>query len=280
MPKPLRVVLDSNVFSPDHFPTLKQSRFLELVKSRAIVPVFPAVMMEETLRAFHGQSRTMLLTEWLPFILETRVQFCVELPEIWRRELILRKGMDASEYLSATHQRNLVHVLRTLPVDGSSSLMEKVLPGWLRGDEQRKLTRKATIALRRHPLPANSRPLEETLPQLQLAAANRLISFITPHKNVARNLLARWQVNRLKYPFFTQAVDDHVFQPLLPLVDHRAAVDYNARPDLDILVHLVRADVLVTNETRFMARAFDEIWKPRGRLRFSTPEFVATLGCR
>jgi hypothetical protein len=277
MPQPLRVVLDSNVFSRDHFPTLAKSRFLELVKNRRLVPVFPAVMMEETLRAYRGQSRGQLLEEWLPFILETRARFCVELPEIWRRELVLRKGTGASEYLARPHQRNLVQILKTLPVDGSSSLISEVLPVWLRGDETRKQIRSAIVALRKRPLPKDARPLDQTVPQLQSAAARRLLAFVTPHKGVAHDLLTRWQLRKQSYPFFTQAVDDLVFQPMLPLLDHSATVDHNARPDLEIIIHLVRADALVTNESRFMARAFDEIWKPRGRLRFTSTEFAAFL---
>jgi len=277
MPQPLRVVLDSNVFSADHFSTLKKSRFLDLVNHRRVVPVLPAAMMEETLRAYCGRSRSLLLTEWLPFILETQVKFCVELPEIWRRELALQKRAGASEYLAKPHQENLVQVLKTLPTDGSSSLMAKVLPTWLRGDEQRKLTRRATVALRTRPLPKKARSLDDSLPELQLTAARRLIGFVTPHQSVARDLLARWYAKRQDYPFFTQSVDDLVLQPLLPLVDHSVAVDFNARPDLEILVHLIRADALVTNETRFMASAFDAIWKRRGKLRFSSSEFAMYL---
>ena len=279
MPRPLRVVLDSNVFSLDHFPTLKQSRFLELVNLRRVVPVLPAVMMEETLRAYSGPSRNLLLTEWLPFILEAQVKFCVELPEIWRRELVLQKRTGASEYLARPHQQNLVQLLRTLPTDGSSSLMADVLPAWSGGDKRRKLTRKAIIALRGRQLPEEARPLDESLPQLQLTAARRLMSFLTPHQGVARDLLARWHAKKQDYPFFTQSVDDLVFQPLLPLLNHQVAVDPNARPDLEILVHLVRADALVTNEKRFMASAFDAIWRPRGKLRFTSREFATFLAC-
>jgi hypothetical protein len=277
MRKPLRVVLDSNVFSPDHFQTLAKSRFLELVKSRRLVPVFPAVMMEETLRAYHGQSRGYLLDEWLPFILETQAQFCVELPEIWRRELVLRKGAGASEYLAKPYQRNLVGVLKTLPADGSSSMIADAQQVWLRDDDKRKAIRLAILDLRKHPLPKSARPIDETLPQLRFNAARHLLTFVTPHKSVARDLLARWRLAEQDYPFFTQAVDDLLFQPMLPLVDHTAAVDQNARPDLEILSHLVRADVLVTNESRFMARAFDELWKPRGKLRYTSIEFAAFL---
>lgn len=277
MPQPLRVVLDSNVFSREHFQALAKSRFLELVRSRRVVPVFPAVMMEETLRAYGGQFRSQLLEEWLPFILATQAWFCVELPEIWRRELVLRKGIGASEHLSLPHQRNVTQVLKTLPADGSSSLIAEALSVWLRGDEQRRQIRSSIVALRKRPLPTDARPLHQTVPQLQSAAACRLLAFVTPHKRVAGDLLKRWQRQKHNYPFFTQAVDDLVFQPMLPLLDHSAAVDSNARPDLEILIHLVRADALVTNESRFMARAFDEIWKPRRRLRFTSAEFAEFL---
>lgn len=248
MQQPLRIVLDSNVFCPDHFPTLERSRFLELVKSRRLVPVFPAVMMEETLRAYHGQSRDQLLDEWLPFILGTGARFCVELPEIWRRELVLRKGIGASEYLAQPHQHNLVQLLKSLHLAGSSSLMAEAQQDWICGDKRRKVIRQKIIALRKRPLPKDPRPLNETLPGLESTVARHLLTFVTPHRGVVRDLLARWMLRKQNYPFFTQAVDDLVFQVVQPLLDHSAAVDQNARPDLEILIHLVRADALVTNE--------------------------------
>ena len=51
----------------------------------------------------------------------------------------------------------------------------------------------------------------------------------------------------------------------------------NAQIDLDILTHLTRADIVVTNETGFMRQAFDDIWRPQGKRIFASEEFASYL---
>jgi len=44
--------------------------------------------------------------------------------------------------------------------------------------------------------------------------------------------------------------------------------------DLDLMTHRLRADALVSNETGFLRNAFHDIWRPRGKVLFTSREFA------
>ena len=145
----LRVVLDSNVFSESHFPTLAESRFLELVRRGRVLPVFPAIVLEETVRAYRGETtRALLLGQWIPYIVATQARFCDDMPSIWRRELVQGRGPKASEHMKFKKQVNVTHALQTLAPDGSSPLVAEAVPTWLEGDVRRDRRRETSKRLR------------------------------------------------------------------------------------------------------------------------------------
>lgn len=59
--------------------------------------------------------------------------------------------------------------------------------------------------------------------------------------------------------------------------DQSSPIDVNAQPDLDLMTHLLSADALITNEKGFMRRAFDDLWRPRGKVLFTSEEFATFL---
>jgi hypothetical protein len=61
-------------------------------------------------------------------------------------------------------------------------------------------------------------------------------------------------------------------------VHNNDRIDENAQADLDLMTHLLHADVLVSNETRFMRRAFTDLWEPRGKILLTSEQFVGLLG--
>ena len=55
------------------------------------------------------------------------------------------------------------------------------------------------------------------------------------------------------------------------------AIDLNAQADLDVMTHLLHADVLVSNETKFLRTAFDDLWRPRRKVLLTAKDFAAFL---
>jgi hypothetical protein len=78
------------------------------------------------------------------------------------------------------------------------------------------------------------------------------------------------------YPFFTTFVRNMLY------ISHFAAsqtdgIDLNAQADMDVMTHLLHADVLVSNETRFMRTAFNEVWRPKRKVLFTAAQFADFL---
>ena len=61
------------------------------------------------------------------------------------------------------------------------------------------------------------------------------------------------------------------------LLDRWQVLDLNAQADLDVMTHLLHADVLVFNEHGFMKEAFDDLWRPEGKVLMSSDDFVRHL---
>lgn len=87
----------------------------------------------------------------------------------------------------------------------------------------------------------------------------------------------RWSRNKSNFPYSTTFVENMLY------IGHRAMtrpndkIDLNAQADLDLMTHLLRANVLVSNETGFLRKAFDDIWRPRGKAIFTSQEFASFI---
>lgn len=279
-----RVVLDSNVFSARHFPTLAASRFLALARRRRVRPVFPAIVLEETVRAYRGAvTRALLLEQWIPYIASLQASFCNDLPSIWRRELTQGRGLKANEHMKSATQMNVLHALQTLAPDGSSPLVAEAVPQWLAGDARHRRRRELMKRVRVQASElADRKGLKPDVVEVPLSEVRREMALTLIKKSIAPGDRAletfhRWYSNPGDFPYFTQSIENELYRVKLAQRDHGARIDVNAQADLDVLTHLMRADVLVTNEASFMARAFDDIWKPRGKVRFTSTEFASFL---
>jgi len=90
-------------------------------------------------------------------------------------------------------------------------------------------------------------------------------------------LTSIWKRNPERYPYFTQFAINIAFKEAHFMTQPNAPVDINAQSDLDIMTHLLRADVLVTNEKGFMRSAFDYLWRPQKKVIFTSAEFADFL---
>jgi hypothetical protein len=289
MSKPaFRVLLDSNAFSAAHFSSLAGSPFENLCACGRIEVVYAGEMIEETLRAYVSPAtRSLLLREWLPTITRTARQLGDDLPSIWHKELVQGRRLKASERMSAAKQRRVMAHLAQMPEDGSWPIIDDVSMEWREGDSRRVSRRLNTLQMRREAA-QTARELGITVSagfELQHAARTHLgeviglgmiQKFIAPEGGVS-GLFHQWRRSKGSYPYFTQFVENVVYQEVVLMTDHQLKADVNAQVDLDILTHLLRADIVVTNETGFMRRAFNDIWRPRGKVIFTSDEFSAHL---
>ena len=87
----------------------------------------------------------------------------------------------------------------------------------------------------------------------------------------------RWSRDKAAYPYFTTFVANMTYMGYCAATRPNDKIDLNAQADLDLMTHLLRADALVSNETGFLRNAFNEIWRPRGKVLFTSQEFATFI---
>jgi hypothetical protein len=281
----LRVVFDTNAFAPGHFDVLECGPLLQLCKQGRIVPVFGHVFMEETLRAYGVEKRRKDLLElWLPFFAKIVDRVCEDFVTIWHRELVLDKGSNADIFMELDKQKSLMSGLTNLAADGTWH-------GWNDSQADRDIDaakrdgqHEAMVAMRKDiadwrgspegsvqgsvPMPSLDAFIASEIDRLgrEIILAN--IACQSPNR-----IAERWAGDKRKYPYVTTFVQNMLFLSHLAMVNHNAKLDLNAQPDLDLMTHLLRADLVVSNETRFLPVAFDALWRPKGKELLTSEQF-------
>ena len=282
----LRVVLDTNVFTPQHFDLIDKSPMRELCRRGQIVPIYSGPFFEETARAYmRDKVRDALLSRWLPFICETGGRFHEDLPTIWHREVVRGTGRKVLTYMKPRVQQEMIGRIRALPPDGSWDLIRET-ERERRADAdrliaQREISKQMRVEVAEE---VRARGLKHRRDDVAEVVKRGLVALIG-RGMIERHLgcwnwravANRWERNPASYRYFTQFVENMTYKEVLFLTDPSAPIDINAQPDLDLMTFLLDADVFVTNEKGFARRAFQDLWKPRGRVIFSSEEFAKLL---
>ena len=87
-----------------------------------------------------------------------------------------------------------------------------------------------------------------------------------------------WSRATANYPFYTSFVESALFHGFHAATRMNERIDRNAQPDYEQLCYLLWADIFVSNDTRFLASAFETLWRPRGKRLMTSETFVAMIG--
>jgi hypothetical protein len=92
-----------------------------------------------------------------------------------------------------------------------------------------------------------------------------------------RAVADRWARSKRDYPFFTACMISLLYMGQYAMNQVNKPIDLNAQADLFLMTHLLHSDVLVSNERGFLRQAFDDLWKPWGKVMLTSAEFDALL---
>lgn len=282
----LGIVFDTNTFTPDHFELLANGPLLELCKTGRIGPVYGHVFLEEMWRSYGNEKkRPHLVERWIPFISATVHRFCNDFLTIWHDELVQGHGRKTNIYMRPGDQRRLIDRLAKVPLDGSwrawrKTEKERAVEDGKR-DAQREVSkeirqeiadwRKAVgYSVHKHGKPI---PFDEFLDREVDRAGRDFIEALVKCWNPDA-VANRWSRDKAAYPFFTTFVRNMTYISYYAATRPNDKIDLNAQADLDLMTHLLLADVLVSNETGFLRNAFDDLWRPKGKVMFTSQEFA------
>jgi hypothetical protein len=285
----LKVVFDTNTFTPDHFELLTTGPLVQLCQSGRIVPVYGHVFLEEIFRAYGSEKRRPHLIErWIPFIIKTVHRFCEDFIVIWHRELVQGQGRNTNIYMRPRDQAGLIRGLGHVPLDGSWHAWHASQTDRAIEDAKRTGQRDVSKDIRQDV--ANWRkavgysvqkhgkvvPFEVFLErEIDRAGREFIEALVECHD--PRAVANRWSRGKDAYPYFTSFARNMTYLGYYSATRPNDAIDLNAQADLDLMTHLLCADALVTNEIGFMRKAFEDLWRPQGKLIFTSPEFAVFI---
>lgn len=288
---PLRVVFDANAFDPGHFDLLAQGPMQKLCRAGRIAPIYGHVFVEETLRAYGNErKREDLVNRWLPFIVGTTDRICNDFITIWHEELVQGRGLNTNILMPLREYERLIANISNIPLDGSWRAWHESKSERDVEDAKRAAQRKMSTSMRkevgdwRKAIRYDSRKhgvsrLDEYFEKEVDHAGREFLPALVQCKN-PHAIADRWSRAKAQYPYFTAFVINMLYMSHYAMTKVNDGIDLNAQADLDLMTHLLRADVLVSNETGFLRTAFEDLWKPRGKVIFTSQQFadfIATL---
>lgn len=284
----IKVVLDTNVFTQEHFRLIDSSRIRELCKRKRILLIYGHVFLEETLRAYgNPQKRDALVNQWLPFIADTAVNFCKDFNQIFHEELVQGKGSSTRVFMSENKSEALARKLRNVPIDGSwpaweSTKLERESEN-IKRLAQREVSKSIRNEIADWRKTVNYKPnkhgkirLTNFLDKETDELGRSFIKVIIQCKNPIA-IGCMWSKNKCSYPYFTNFAINMLYIAYHAMIDVNDQIDINAQADLNLMSHLMIADILVSNETGFLRKAFNDLWAPRNKVIFTSSEFVDYL---
>jgi len=281
----LRVVFDTNAFSPGNFELLEQGPMRRLCHCGRIVPVYGHVFVEETLRAYGAERRREdLIKRWLPFIVDTADGICNDFIGIWHEELVQGRGPNARVLMPRRDYQKFFAQLADIPFDGSwrawhASQRDRDIDAQKRAAQQkvsasiRKEVADWRKAVRYAPRKHGVSRLDEFFESEVEHAGREFLPFLIKCKD-PHAIVGRWSRAKAQYPYFTTFVINMLYIAHHAMTRMNDGIDLNAQADLDLMTHLLHADALVSNETGFLRTAFEDLWRPRGKVIFTSQHFA------
>lgn len=295
MRKPtFRVIFDRSAFQGAAFDLLSKSPLLELCR-RGVVRVFHTpVFLDETLQSY-GSRRAG--DAWRRELLYA-VEICnggllLDKAEIWHNELVAGRGPFARflipERRSRRYPKSRSELLRTLRAAAESGDLSKE---WkettaeravvqTRKDNQRAISSSirnqviAGIRDKRVVGGVAAYPFEQFRSTQYERTGRHLMDLVDKSRTSA--LADQWARRPNRFPYYSAFVEGFLYNGYYAVVEHSEALDRNAQPDYEQLAYLTWADLVVSDDQKFFRRAFETLWKPRGKRLESSTDFAALL---
>ncbi len=166
-------------------------------------------------------------------------------------------------------EREWVESQRERDEDYQKSVNQKSISKEIRAEAKARLGAKPTQA------DLANYPFERFRCTEMVRTGRHLMSLVAPHRPAP--LADQWARAPERFAFYTAFVEGFMYNGYHAALEQRENIDRNAQADYEQLAYLQWADLVVSNDTKFYTRAFDTLWKPRGKRLESAESFVALI---
>lgn len=88
-------------------------------------------------------------------------------------------------------------------------------------------------------------------------------------------LADQWAKCPERFPFYSAFIEGVLYAGYYAMIHQDRAIDWNAQADFEQLAYLTWADLVVSDDQKFLRSAFEALWKSRGRRLENSATFVA-----
>lgn len=286
----MRIIFDRSAFHGDCFDDLIASPLGRKVAGNRVTVFHTPIFIDETLSTL-GSSRAG--DRW-----RDELKFCADIcnggvfltkDDIWHNELVCGDGPDARRTFpdrrTRRYERSLEDILETLrtvaatddlsgPWEAGRLEREKT---YRKKDGQHGLFREArTTYSEKLRLGANPWQSWAEVRRTDLLPTGRSMVKLVSKRHAAK-LADIWAQRPDYFPFYTAFIEGMLYSLYYAMTEQNSKLDRNAQADYEQLAYLVWADVIVSNDQSFLTKAFDAIWRPRGKHLYSSQQFTGLL---
>ncbi len=269
----LRVIFDRSIFHGLKFQQFRNSSLSTHVASRKIQPLYTPIFFDETVNYFLKDPSN-FKDQWGYLIGLNQSKWFQSLGVIIQREL--DNNMIGRKYYFCLRSE-----IEAIIKNVNAVLHEKIqrenffsTPAEiLRENEIKEFGRETRKSLRQSS-PHQEYDFEELFnKQVESYIENGLMK---RYPN-SQNFLKTWHSSRSKCRFTEQYVRALFSTIFLPVSNHNLKIDKNDTADAEQLAYLEWADVLVSDDTKFMKKGFDLLYGKSTKQFFSSSEFLRRL---
>lgn len=283
MPGPT-LILDRSSLHGENFDLLKASSLLSKVRRKCIIIHHTPIFIEETLAFCENPQHWDTAKIQLPFITEMCNGCWFQLRDpLWHQELVEDRGPKVNPFLAPSERARIEAEMRRITVNPQNPELRDALDARhaerLKRDAQGSIFReiREEIAQKKRDRPQlkqQGKPsLQGFLSTETAFFGTKIIDGLIPskYKRVVRD---RWTRNKARYPYFTNFVQGLLYAGYHAMLETNERIDPNAQADIEQLSYLHDADIIVSNDVSFQQSAFRELWKPKGKVFFTTEQFL------
>jgi hypothetical protein len=213
--------------------------------------------------------------------------------EIWHDELVAGAGPFARHLLPERPNKNYNSRLQLVDMLRQKAISGDVSKEWAASEQMRKdagvkrnnqraiaaeIRQTVSTALRERRVTGSTRefPFSKFKKRDLIRTGRQLMDLVDKERQ--GSVVALWVQNPARYPFYSAFVEGFLYAGYYAAAEHNHPLDRNAQADYELLAYLTWADLVVSNDRGFFQRAFETIWKPRGKRLESAETFADLLG--
>ena len=266
-----KVLLDRSIFHRTKFDLLKASNITDHVKKGKLRVYLTPMFIEETL--MHGlNDKPEFVAHW-DFIVSLIGQRWFRLAEEIVSIELGNKVVGPEYYLQPKNRvRQLIRTVRNFVNDKlSQKEFEETLAEVEQNEQTRQQFRKSRLELRGRVKPGDYDLDSYFESNVEWYIENLLV----PYHHDSQNFLQTWRANRSQCVYTEQFVKAWFAAVLVPLRNHQTKVHKNDGADAEQLAFLTWADIMVSDDTRFMKEGFNLIWGNSQKKLKTLSEFLS-----